>query len=225
MPAKLGGIARIGVESQPVLAEHRCLFGQAMRLFEVVGQRARLILARLDIRLVKGINANDRASHGGRDLPAEEFLAYVPDVLHADTSDRMARPLQRRHRLALQCILLSLKLKVGKEPVVAIAFGCCKRLVCERDQPAPVLARAFRQKLFQPSAEIGDSRRRNDRDLVAAEARGRNTHGDAELHAWILRRGYVGATGPLHRPNRLEQPSKSRPIAAAGTRPNFDSTE
>src|SRR4029077_17885469 len=205
VPAKRGGIARIGIESQPVLAKHRYLFEQVMRLFEVVGQRTRLILARLDIRLVEGINANDRASHGGRYLPAEEFLAYVPDVLHADTRDRMASSLQRRHRLALQCILLSIKLKGGKETVVAIALGCCHRLVCERDQPATVLARAFRQKLFQPSSEIGDSRRRNDRDLVAAEARGRNTHGDTELYARILRRGHIGATGSLHRLRRLEE--------------------
>ena len=82
----------------------------------------------------------------------------MPDILHADTRNRMAGPLQRRHRLALQCILLSLQLKVSKETVGAIVFGCCERLVCERDQPAPVLAGAFRQKLLQPSAEIGNSR-------------------------------------------------------------------
>ena len=72
-----------------------------MRFLIVVGQRARLVLARLDIRLVERIDADDRAGHRSGDLPAEEFLADVPDILHADPRHRMACLLQRRHRLAL----------------------------------------------------------------------------------------------------------------------------
>ena len=94
----------IGVKGEAVLAKHRLLFRQAMRLLVVVGQRARLVLARLDIRLVERVDADDRAGDRGGDLPAEEFLADVPDVLHADPRDRMAGPLQRRHRLALRRI-------------------------------------------------------------------------------------------------------------------------
>ena len=72
-----------------------------MRFLVVLGQRARLVLARLDIRLVERIDADDRAGDGGGDLPAEEFLADVPDILHADPRNRMAGLLQRCHCLAL----------------------------------------------------------------------------------------------------------------------------
>ena len=101
--------------------------------------------------------------------------------------------------------MLPFQFQIGEEPVFAIAFGCGERLIGQRDQPAPVLARALRQKLLQPGAEIGDPRRGNDRNFVAAETRGRNTHGDAELHAGILRRRHVRAAGSLHRPHRFEQ--------------------
>ena len=199
MPAELGGVARIGIEGHAILAEYRRLFGQAMRLLVGLGQRARLVLARLDIRLVERVDADDRAGHGGGDLPAEEFLADVPDILHADPRDRMAGPLQRLHRLALRRIGLPVQLQVGEEPVAAVALGRGERLAGQRDQPAPLLARALRQKLLQPGAEIGDPRRGNDRHLVAAEARCRDAHGDAELHARIFRRRHVGAAGSLHR--------------------------
>ena len=49
-----------------------------MRLLVGLGQRARLDLACLDIGLVERVDADDRAGHRGRDLPAEEFLADVP---------------------------------------------------------------------------------------------------------------------------------------------------
>ena len=78
VPAELGGVARIGIERQAILAEHRRLCRQAMRLLVILGQRARLVLARLDVRLVERIDADDRAGHRGRDLPAEEFLTDVP---------------------------------------------------------------------------------------------------------------------------------------------------
>src|SRR6185437_5868846 len=129
---KFDSVSRICVKSETVFPEYWLLLRKALRFFILVSECARLVLTRLNIRLVERIDADDRTGNGSRHLPAKEFLAYVPDVLHADMRNRMASPLQCRHRLALQCILLSLKLKVGKETVVAIALGCCHRLVCQR---------------------------------------------------------------------------------------------
>ena len=187
MLAELGRVARIGIEGQAVLAEHRRLLGQAMRLLVFVGQRARLVLARLDIRLIERVDADDRAGHGGGDLPAEEFLADMPDILDADARDRMAGLLQRLHRLALRRIDLPVQLQIGEESVVAVAIRRGERLAGERDQSTALLAGTFRQKLLQPGAEIGDYGRGDDRHLVASEARCSDTHGDAELHARIFR--------------------------------------
>ena len=123
MPTKLGRIARIGIESHAILAKQRRVFGQTMRFLIGIGQRARLVLARLDIRLVERVDADDRAGDGGGDLPAEEFLADVPDILYADSRDRMAGPLQRLHGLALRRIDLPVQLQIGEEPVAAVALG------------------------------------------------------------------------------------------------------
>ena len=101
--------------------------------------------------------------------------------------------------------MLPFQFQIGEEPVAAVALGCGERLIGQRDQPAPVLARALRQKLLQPGAEIGDPRRGNDRHFVAAEARGRDAHGDAELYAGILRRRHIRAAGSLHRLRRFEK--------------------
>ena len=119
--------------------------------------------------MVEWVDADDRAGHCGRYLPAEEFLTDVPYVLHADPRDRMAGPLQRFHRLSLRRINLPVQLQVGEEPVAPVALGRSERLTGQRDQPASVLARTLREKLLQPGAEIGDPRRGNDRHLVAAE--------------------------------------------------------
>ncbi len=117
----------------------------------------------------------------------------------------MACPFQHFHRLALGRIGLALQLEVGEETVAAVALGRGERLAGQRNQPASMLPRALRQKLFQPGAEIGDPRRGNDRHLVAAEARCRDAHGDPELYARILRRWHVRAAGSFHLVRRLEE--------------------
>src|SRR6185437_8636865 len=107
---EFGCIARIGVDSQAVLAEHWLVLWQAMRFLVVLGQCACLIFACLYIRLVEGVNADDRACHGSGNLPTEKLLADVPAVLHADARDRMAGPLEGFHRLALRGIDLPVQL-------------------------------------------------------------------------------------------------------------------
>src|SRR6185312_6307146 len=56
VPPKLVGIARISIESETLLAEQRLLRGQTARLLIRVGQRARLLLAGLYIRLIEWVD-------------------------------------------------------------------------------------------------------------------------------------------------------------------------
>src|SRR5665213_2724694 len=111
VPTEFCCIARIGIEDHAILAEHGLLRGQALRFLVGLGQDTRFVLARLDIRLVERIDADDRTRNRGGDLPSEEFMTDVPDVFHLDPRDRMARLLQRIHRLALRCIGFPIQLE------------------------------------------------------------------------------------------------------------------
>ena len=101
VPTELGGIARIGVESHAVLAKYRLFLRQAVRFLVGFGQRARLDLARLDVRLIEWIDADDLTGDGGGDLPTEEFLADMPDIFDADFRNWMAGLLKCCHSFLL----------------------------------------------------------------------------------------------------------------------------
>src|SRR5208283_1151270 len=87
VPSELGAVLRIRIEREAVFAEQRLLLGQLMRLLIFRAERARLRLARLDVGLVEGVDAEHRAGDGGRDLEAEELLAQVRNVPHDDARD------------------------------------------------------------------------------------------------------------------------------------------
>src|SRR5208283_2388952 len=101
VPSELGAVLRIRIEREAVFAEQRLLLGQLMRLLIFRAERARLRLARLDVGLVEGVDAEHRAGDGGRDLEAEELLAQVRNVPHDDARDGMSRPRQRLDELPL----------------------------------------------------------------------------------------------------------------------------
>ncbi len=225
MAAECGGVARIGIERQAILAENRLLLWKAVRLLIVLRERTGLVLARFDIRLIERVDADDCAGYGDRDLPAEELLADMPNIRHADPHDRMASPLQRRDRLLLSKVNLPIQLQVDEESVAPIAVGARERLPGQGNQAPPLLTGAFGEKLLQPCAQIGDSWRRDDRYFVATEPRRGDTECDAELDPRILNRWDVRTARALHLPRRVKQPMTSTPIAAAGAKPNFDSTE
>ncbi len=100
---------------------------------------------------------------------------------------------------------MTLEFQIGKEPVIAVVFRRGQRLTGQGDEAAPLLARALRQKLFEPRAKRGNPWRGDDRDLVAAKARRRDPHGDAELHARIFHRRHVGAARAHHRLCHLQK--------------------
>ncbi len=102
--------------------------------------------------------------------------------------------------------------------------GVGQRLVIDRNDAVALLARALRQQLLQPRADVVDAGRGDDGDLVAP-GRGADAQHGAELDAGILQRRRPGGTGPHHQRGRCQELLRSSPIAAAGTMPKFDSTE
>src|SRR5690606_7914998 len=120
------------------------------------------------------------------------LLADVPDVLNANPCDRIAGFFQGLYGLTLRRIGLTVQFHVSEKPILAVVIGCRERLTGNWAQTTSKLARALRQKLLQPGAEIGDSGRGNDCDLVTSEACGRDTNRYTKLHPGIFSRRYVG---------------------------------
>ena len=89
-----GGILGVGEELESGPLEDRRLGRKHPGLLERGGQLARRDLARLHVRLIERIDADDRAGHRRGHLPAEEFLADVVDVGDRDAHHRMSRALQ-----------------------------------------------------------------------------------------------------------------------------------
>ena len=142
------------------------------------GEFARLVLARLDVRLIEWVDAEDRSRNRRRDLPAEEFLAEVVAVGDLDAHHRMAGVLEfneSRVRCRRRCS--SASRSVDEQTIVAIDAGGSERLAVDRDQSLAVLAGRFRQQLLEPRAEIRNAGRSHDRDLVAARLPEHAQHG------------------------------------------------
>ena len=53
------------------------------------GEFACFVLAGLDVRLIEGIDAEDRTGNGHGELPAEEFLTDVIAIGDSDAHDRV----------------------------------------------------------------------------------------------------------------------------------------
>src|SRR5213592_1446079 len=74
------GILRIGEQLDSVLFENRFLRRKRAGLFIFAGQLFSFDFAGLNVRLIEGIDADDRPRNGRGDLPSEELLTYIVSV-------------------------------------------------------------------------------------------------------------------------------------------------
>src|SRR5260370_19449115 len=84
-----GGIFFIREKLDAFLLEERRFRRKTSGRFVLARQFFCFDLARLDVRLVEGVDADDGACNGRGDFPAEKFLAEVVNVRQGDTPDRM----------------------------------------------------------------------------------------------------------------------------------------
>src|SRR5215831_12366934 len=98
------------------------------RRLVVIGERARRDLARLDVRLIERIDAEDGARDGRRDLPAKELGAELVGVVDAEPYDRLTGALERRHRVVLRRIGGRGQTDVDELAIVAVHGGRTERL-------------------------------------------------------------------------------------------------
>src|SRR5579883_1184447 len=69
---------------------------------------------------------------------------------------------------------LVLKPQVDEKAIGAVSLWIGYRLAVDRDQALAALSGRFSDQLLGPGAEVGKPRRAQQRDLVAAETRGKS---------------------------------------------------
>src|SRR5579859_1500407 len=77
---KNGDIRPTGVQFAAIAGEKRRFRGELAARFVFGSQLARFHLAGLDIGLIEGVDAKERAGYGCSDFPTEKFLAEVVDI-------------------------------------------------------------------------------------------------------------------------------------------------
>src|SRR6266705_6067445 len=115
-------IPRVRVELHAVAFEKGLLFWQLALCFILACEFPRFDLAGFYVRLVEGIDADDRSSHGGRNFPAEELFTNRIRLLDRDAHDRLTCFFQSFHGRILLMIGRGFEAKIGKYAVTPVAL-------------------------------------------------------------------------------------------------------
>src|SRR5215831_3588868 len=151
-------IALIGKELDPVFFQERRFSGKRTGLLVSFRELARNYLAGFHIRLVEGIDSNDRSCDSGRNLPAEKLLAQIIDISHVNAHDWLTGFTQRVDAGILARVHCILQPQVSEDPIIAINLRRPKLFTVDGDQAFALLAGALRKQLLKPGAQIVDAR-------------------------------------------------------------------
>src|SRR5579871_1197124 len=183
----------VGENGHAVVYKIRALAGGRIAAFDAIGQGARLLLRRFDIRLVEGVDAEYRAGDGNRHFPDEEQLRNLVTVRDSEFHYRMAAALERGKRRVRR--VLFAQTQMYEHAILAVGLTIAERFPVDGYQAFPLLARGLRNQLFEPGADAGDFGSSNNRDLVTVEFAREHAERDPEPYARIGGgRHHVGAT-------------------------------
>jgi hypothetical protein len=121
----------------------------------------------------------------------KECLAEIPRGRHGDPHDGLTRALERRHRIVLSGIGRYSQSKVDEKSVLPVCLGPAESLPIDGDETLALLARRLGEQLLEPGADLDDSRRRDDRHLVAPRPAQGAEH-RAEHHAGVFTHRHAG---------------------------------
>ena len=187
----------VGEKFHAAILQHGRFRRKRSRLFVRIGQLACFDFARFHIGLVKCVDADHRTCHGCGEFPAEEFLAQVVDLRHGDADNRLAGALKRSDAGILLRVRRCFQPQVGEHPVVPVNIGRADPLAIHWNDAVTFFARGLCDQLFEPRAQIRNSGRGEERELVPA-ALGEGSQCRAENRAGILIGGNRGAAGVNH---------------------------
>src|SRR5882762_9757671 len=103
------------------LLEERRFWWKTSGRFVLARQFLGFHLARFDIRLVEGVDAEDGACDGRGDFPAEEFLPEIVSILESDAHDGVPSLFERGNRGILRLVWLRRQPQISEDPIVAIS--------------------------------------------------------------------------------------------------------
>src|SRR5260370_20916282 len=190
-------VPRVRVELHAAAFEEGLLFWQLALCFILACEFPRFDLAGFYVRLVEGIDADDRSSHGGRNFPAEEPFTNHLRPLALEAPDWLPCFLQTFHHRLPRVFGAGVHAPQRKYPVTPPPRRPRQPLPVHGNDSLPDFSRRFREKLFKPRAKIRNARRRNDRYFVAPLGC-RGSEDRSQYHAGILRRGNRCPAGMNH---------------------------
>ena len=184
-PRQVRRILLVGEELDAAVFHDGFFRGQGTGLFVLRCQIPSRNLAGLDIGLVEGVDADDGACDRGGNLPAEKFRAQIIDVGHRDSQHGVPGLFERRHLRIDLHIRGMFGVDVGEHAIVAVNLRRAQFFAIHRDNAFSNFARGLGQQLLEPRAEVGNIRRSDDRDFIAAAPR-RRAQNNSEHRARIF---------------------------------------
>src|SRR5207247_1657856 len=109
----------------------------------------------LDVRLIKRVDAYDRAGHSRCKLPEIKLLPQVERVIKSPTHDRVAGGFERA-KLVIRVAIRDANADVNEQAVVVVNGRHPERFTGDRNYPFAFLARALGNQLLDPQAKGGD---------------------------------------------------------------------
>src|ERR1700674_415562 len=180
-----GGVLVVGEELEARFFNYRFFGRKQAREFVFRGELFGYDFARLDVGLIEGVDPEDRARDRGRDFPAKEFLSEGVDVRHGDAHHRVSGLFKHGDAGILRRVGDGLQSDVGEDPVITIYIGRSQFFTINRDNAFAEFAGGFCDQLLEPRAQVANSGRGDESNLVAAKFRG-CANDQAEHHSRIL---------------------------------------
>ena len=195
-------------------------------LVGVGGQEAvGVVLRLLDVGLIEGVDADQRARDGGGELPAEELRAHIVGIAQRQAHDRLPRRFEAGDGGVLGGIEAFVRAQVDEDAVLAVDGGIAQRFALDGQDAFAFFAGALGDQLLQPVAKGGDGWRDGDgRPCRAREARPRRGWRQAR-HRDFSRQKHPPRRPDAWRRARSSSFATSMPRIAAGTIPKKESAE
>src|SRR3989338_2082537 len=126
----------------------------------------RQLLRELYIRLIKGMDAHDRAGSGYRNLPAKKLLSEIGLFLETNVDYRVTGSFKRCNLLTQPLVVVSFHQQAGEESIRAVELGRPREFVNNGDNAFALFSRALGDELLDPSRKGLQRRRGNEGKLV-----------------------------------------------------------
>src|SRR5258708_18635565 len=165
------GILFICEKLNALLLEERRLRWKASSRFVLARQFFGFDLASFNVRLVEGVDPDDRTGDGCGDFPTEKFLPEVVSIWQRDAHHRMPGFFERSDRGILRLVGLRCQTQISEDTIVAVGSWLGEAFAINRNNALAYFSGGFVNQLFEPRSKIEDSRLSYDGEFFPAMIR------------------------------------------------------